>query len=327
MESLELGLGLDLVQWLQSLRTPAVEAVFAPFNPLGGTLFYLLLLPLLTWCVDASFGRRAALTFLVVVFVNLGLKLWWARPRPFHVSAAIQPSFFVRGPGIPSGHAMMAAAIWGMVAAEARRRWVTAAVLLYVFLMGLSRLVAGVHFPQDVLVGWLLGAAAVGAFAWLEPGLGRWLLARPLGLQIALGVAAGLTMLLTFRLLVPFGDPVFRRYGLLVGGTFLGGAVGIALERRFLGFSASGSLAERAGRFLLGGAVLVGLFTGARRLGGVAGAGPVAMLLPLVGYGLVGLWLSLGAPWLFVRLGWARREAASAGAAGTAGNPTGPDTV
>lgn len=189
MENLELGLGLDIVRWFESWRTPAVDAFFAPFNPIGGTLFYLLLLPLIYWCIDASFGRRALLTFLVVVWLNMCLKQWWGRPRPFQVSSAVNPSFMVRGPGLPSGHAMMATALWGMVAVRARRRWVTALVVLLIFLMGTSRLVAGVHYPQDVLAGWLLGGIAVMFFAWAEPPLAAWIRTRSLGWQIGLGAS------------------------------------------------------------------------------------------------------------------------------------------
>jgi len=314
MESLELGVGLDIVQWFQSWRTPAVEAFFSPFNPMGGTLFYLLLLPLIYWCVDASFGRRALLTFLVVVWLNMCLKQWWGRPRPLHVSDAVQPSFTARGPGLPSGHAMMATALWGMVAAHARRRPVVCLLIAYIGLMGVSRLVAGVHFPQDVLVGWLLGGASVAFFVWAEPPLAAWIRSRGSGCQVGLAVAATASMVVGFRMIAPWGAPVFWRYGIMLAGMFLGSAVGFVLERRLVRFQAAGRLVHRVSRFLLGGAVLLGLFLGTRHLTRAMGSNPrlPGLLLVFGGYAITGLWLSLGAPWLFVTVGWSRREGSHA---------------
>ncbi len=310
MEHLELGLGLDIIRWFESWRSPAVEAFFGPFNPLGGTLFYLLLLPLLYWCINASFGRRALLTFLGVVWLNMSLKGWWARPRPFQVSSAVHPMFIARGPGLPSGHAMMATTLWGMVAATVRRRWVTALLVLFIFLMGTSRMVAGVHYPQDVLVGWLLGGLAVVFFVWAEPPLVAWIRARSLGGQLGLAATTTLAMLAVFRLFSPFGAPVYRHYAIMLAGMFLGSGVGFALEQRWVGFRAQGRLLHRGLRLLSGGAVLLGMFFALRRLGHTLDDAPlfVGLVSLLVGYAVLGLWLSLGAPWLFVRLGWAPRD-------------------
>ena len=42
------------------------------------------------------------------------------------------------------------------------QRWlVTAAALLFAFSMGLSRMVLGVHYPTDVVVGWITGSVTV----------------------------------------------------------------------------------------------------------------------------------------------------------------------
>jgi len=82
-------------------------------------------------------------------------------------------------------------------------------------------------------------------------------------------------------------------------GATLGVGVGVVLERRLVRFDTEGTTVRRAERFVIGVVVLVGLWVGPRAL--LAGLEP-AVLLRLVRYGLVGGWVTLGAPWLFVRI-------------------------
>jgi hypothetical protein len=205
---------------------------------------------------------------------------------------------------------MMATALWGLVALQVRRRPVTALVLAFVTLMGLSRMVAGVHYPQDVLAGWLLGGLAVVAWWRYEPRLSAWLGGQSLGRQLGLALGASAALLCAFRCLAPFSAPVFTRYGAMISGLFLGSAVGLALEAHALGFDAGGRLSSRLTRLLVGGAPLVGLVwalrTGMRAL--PASGSAESTFLALGGYAVIGLWISLGAPWLLCTLGLARAK-------------------
>jgi undecaprenyl-diphosphatase len=94
----------------------------------------------------------------VVSYVLKGL---FFRPRPDvvpHLREAFSTSF-------PSGHAMQSAIIYltlgAMLMRVAERRLTkiycfTAAAVL-TFLVGLSRIYLGVHYPTDVLAGWIVG--------------------------------------------------------------------------------------------------------------------------------------------------------------------------
>jgi undecaprenyl-diphosphatase len=57
--------------------------------------------------------------------------------------------------GFPSSHASNIAASLGIFAAFYRKA--TIPCILAIFLVGLSRIVVGVHYPADVLGGWMLG--------------------------------------------------------------------------------------------------------------------------------------------------------------------------
>ncbi len=123
-------------------------------------------------------GDRLSMGMLALVgaggfLINTALKLLFDRPRP-----SVLPMLSDSDPwSFPSGHAMMTLAIFLALAVligdSVRGKWmrstlVTAAVTISAF-VGFSRMYLGVHYPSDVLAGWLAGTA------WLSA---CWLIAR-----------------------------------------------------------------------------------------------------------------------------------------------------
>ncbi|MFC6659727.1 phosphatase PAP2 family protein [Deinococcus multiflagellatus] len=126
---------------------------------------------------------------MAVVFVLIPAWLWQRR-RPADAASALlglgsavgtafvmkllfhraRPELWPRlvaetGASFPSGHATVAAALATCVALLLWRtplRWPgAAACLLYALLSGAARLALGVHYPSDVLAGWLTGWVCV----------------------------------------------------------------------------------------------------------------------------------------------------------------------
>jgi undecaprenyl-diphosphatase len=108
--------------------------------------------------------------------INAALKAGYARARPVlvpHLTEVADTSF-------PSGHAMGSAAVYlslGLLLARVLRRriektYAIASAMLLTLLVGASRVYLGVHYPTDVLAGWLAGIAwalACGAVAeWID---------------------------------------------------------------------------------------------------------------------------------------------------------------
>ena len=95
--------------------------------------------------------------------LNGALKSLFARPRPTvvpHLTEVLAESF-------PSGHAMLSAIVYLTLGAllaqltEHRRLklYVLGCALLLSFVIGLTRVYLGVHYPTDVLGGWVAGLA------------------------------------------------------------------------------------------------------------------------------------------------------------------------
>ena len=95
------------------------------------------------------------------LLLNKGLKLYYSRPRPDYVT----PLHYVDSHSFPSGHALLAAVIYLTLGALLARFVATRQLKVYVlgvgvllaFIVGVSRVYLGVHYPTDVLAGWTAG--------------------------------------------------------------------------------------------------------------------------------------------------------------------------
>lgn len=90
------------------------------------------------------------------------LKAMFAQPRPYVVLDVIEPMFRLGvWDSFPSGHAMFFSAL--SVAMYHYHRNLGALFVLVTVLIGVARVMAGVHFPIDILAGFGFG----GGGAWL----------------------------------------------------------------------------------------------------------------------------------------------------------------
>jgi undecaprenyl-diphosphatase len=84
------------------------------------------------------------------------LKILFRVPRPFDIFSQVHPLFPESGYSFPSGHAtffMALAATIFLLHKKAGYIFISFAVLI-----GVARIVGGVHFPSDILGGFVLGA-------------------------------------------------------------------------------------------------------------------------------------------------------------------------
>jgi membrane-associated phospholipid phosphatase len=104
--------------------------------------------------------RRVGFVFataFVALGVTLALKSAFALPRP--------PGAGTDGYGFPSGHALGATVVWGTAALAldwSRRRLRLAVASVAVPVVAASRVVIGVHYLVDVVVGTVVGVAVIG---------------------------------------------------------------------------------------------------------------------------------------------------------------------
>jgi len=289
--------GITVIVAMQRAGQPVMRPVFLAFTYLGEEQFYFLLLPLLLWCVDPALGVRLSVVFLFSIHFNTSLKDLLAQPRPYDLRPEIRLSA-AHGYGLPSGHAQSAVVVWGVLAGAIRRRWAWAAAALLALLIGLSRVYLGVHFPTDVLAGWGIGVAVLGLYLAVGGHVERWLSSCRLREQLVMAVAVPFALFV----LHPAKDTTSTM------GALAGLGVGVSLSRRYLPVAGSGPRWHCMLRFLAGGTLVLAVYFALRLL--IPGEGSSHYLYSrFLRYLAVGLTMSLGAPWLFLRLGLAGKTA------------------
>jgi membrane-associated phospholipid phosphatase len=312
-----LDFGIRLIVSLQGLGDGLVTPMKL-FSFLGTEEFFMLALPILYWCVDSMLGIRVALLLMFSTSLNGALKLAFHAPRPYWYSPNVHGLASETSFGFPSNHSQNAAVLWGLMAAYIRKWWAWLAAVLIILFIGLSRLYLGVHFPHDVLFGWLIG----GLILWMtlrfwDP-LAVWAKKQTARWQV---LAAFLVSLVLFLLpLIPYiwlkitnwqPSQVWASYDAAKAisiedcatsaGTFFGLLVGLVWLARQGGFQTKCVWWKLVLRYLLG---VAGIFIIRYGLKAIFPEGETILSYSLryLRYALIGFWVTGGAPWTFVRL-------------------------
>ena len=282
--------GVNVVLWFQQF-SPTFDVFFKGLTFLGDEEFFLLFLPLIFWCIDRRVGSRLLFLFLCSAFINSAAKVLVNQPRPFHYDSSVKQIVKASGGGLPSGHTQSTVVLWGYLSYRFRKKmlWILTGFLIVG--VPLSRIYLGVHFPTDIIGGYVLGILLLWGFIWLLPRIEAWMSDMELKWQLAMALFLPLGLILV--------SPGNDRNCLTAGATLWGFAVGMVLERHWIGFSAAGVWWKRTLRFLIGFVVLFGLWLGLRL--GFEGLEPDSMFR-VIRYATVGLWCSAGAPWMFMHL-------------------------
>ncbi len=309
---------LPIIEAIQTFMK-TLQPVWAAITFLGDEAFYLLFMPLVYWCIDAMFGFRIGVMLMLSAFSNGFLKLIFKSPRPYWLTDKIVGVVHHGSFGLPSGHAMNAAAIWGWTAREINRTWVKWVMGVLIFLIGFSRLVLGVHFISDVLLGWFIGGMLVWIFARNLEKLRDNLARKPLSQKLLLALLTSLLVLALPLLITRLSkgwqiptewvarggelDPMSMDGNITVAGLWLGLTAGFAILLHQKGILSAGLGSwQKIVRYLVG---IIGVFALYAGLGAILprDLGVISMVLRYVRYMLVGLWVTWWSPALFQKLG------------------------
>ena len=255
--SLEEGIGLDIIVWLQANSTGFLDTLATFLDLMGGSIGYLVLLPIVYWSVDRELGRRLLIVLTAALFLLIGAKELFSRPRPFVAAPdVVLPLFETDGFGFPSGHVGLSISLWGYIAlyySSCKNRWVFAVLGIYILLMAYARMVAGVHYPQDVIGGFLIGLALI---LFLYTNLARMDAAWsgiPVVVQAIIITVAGVVCAFLLQ-----DDPS----GVANSGIIIGGGLGAIVTHRYARYNAGGTLRRRLIRYIVGIVLTINVFIG-----------------------------------------------------------------
>lgn len=316
--------GIIIINWLQSLGnwlTPIMKLV----TDLGSEPFYLLIAPALVWCIDSRLGMRLGIFLMINGMVNASIKVAFHEPRPYWYTSDVkvfgspENSF-----GLPSGHSQNAVVIWGALAERVKRRWAWVIAILLMFFIGLSRIYLGLHFPHDVLLGWLIGAVVLWLLLHFEKPILTWFKKFSTWAQIVMVFLFSLVLILIVLLAQltlggwslpmqwvinahlafpsePEITPLSYHNFLTSAGAFLGLAAGWIWIVNLGGFSTKDVWWKLVLRYPIGLVGVLGLYLVPSMLF-MDSETFISYVIRYVRYAIIGFWISGLAPWLFVKV-------------------------
>ena len=154
------------------LSNPYFDIITPHISNIGGLPFYavvLLIAFIITrkGCFNTSkyygLAKLACASLILTVIIAGTLKLMFNQPRPYlvleHVrllTTSVDPNSF------PSGHTATTASTMTILFLNAKKYFTRANLIkcfavIYVFLIGFTRIYIGMHYPFDVLIGGIVG--------------------------------------------------------------------------------------------------------------------------------------------------------------------------
>lgn len=317
-------IGIRLILFIQNFSW--LEAPMRFFSFLGSEYFFLFVLPVIYWCIDSALGFRVGVILLFTGGLNDILKMVMRGPRPYWLSTQVKTFSAESSFGAPSGHSQSSTVVWGALADHFGKAWAWIVAIIIIFLIGFSRMFLAVHFPHDVLIGWILGALTLWPFIALWNSVAAWAKQKSFLQQIVLALTVSLVMVLfgglafyglhgyvlpqewmtnALRAGDPLPAPVSMDVTLTSAGTLFGLLAGLAWINRRGGYQVSGPVGKRILSFVIGLIGVLILYLGLK-LVFPSGDWPAAYFFRYLRYALVGFWISGGAPWLFFHFKIAR---------------------
>lgn len=237
---------ITLMQWIQQLGNFG-DSLATSMTMLGEDLVMIGILGMIYWGINKYWARQTFTTFVMAALSGAMIKNVVLRRRPYMDHKEIRcprladPSadpldISKQGFSCPSLHAANTTSIFGTLAAQAKKRWFTILTSILLVMVGCSRVMLGVHYPTDVLLGWALGISAMVLSAWMTRRI-----RNPLIHMAIIGLAA-----------LPgwffcISDEFYTVYGLV-----LGVYLGFWLDDRFIHFKNTRSIPLMVIRTLLG---------------------------------------------------------------------------
>jgi len=227
----------------------------------GSANFYFLFTMLLYVVWEKRLAVRLTVVVLLTVAFNDLLKLFIKNPRPFVADGTYNEKWAVPPAeakslaleySTPSGHAMGSSAFYSYLFAFTRNRFIRLGLVLLVIVIGVSRPYLGVHYVEDVLLGWGLGLLfGLIAIRYTERLANRWR-GVPYGVQIAITVVGCAALwLLAFAFNHWQIDSQLREVT-LYSGWLTGVVIACPLELRIVNFDPrSGRPAVKFIRYIL----------------------------------------------------------------------------
>ena len=280
---------LRSAEFTYSMVSVTVENVlvflfFQVITTLGSEGFFLIFLSAIYWSYNKLLGFWGLVVMPLSIFVTSEIPKDLIRlPRP-DVPGVTVPTYT-----FPSGHTSGAVSVWGYLAIMLKQRWLWIGALVIMFLVGLSRVMLGYHFPGDVLGGIVTGIIFLVIFFSMGVRLVENNWKEKIGFYQLICIALIIPLAMSF---IP------ATFAPRLMGYMAGASLGYLLQKEILNFSTVGDWRQHLGRSLLGMSVIAVIIPGFDL---VLPEG--IHLITYIQHALATFWSTFLAPWCFIKVG------------------------
>ena len=238
---------LNIIRAIQSIANPFLDGLFQFITMFGEEAILIPLIAVIYWAFNKRMGEFIAYASLTSVLVNGAIKDIFKAKRPIgepgirslRVETATGYSF-------PSGHTQGTASFWSAIAIYLKNNYMYAISALIIILVAISRLYLGVHYPKDVLFGAIFGILTSS-------------IAYKLFNKVNNKISLYFGTFIVFMPVLLYAHSADFIKGM---GTFLGFALGIYVEKKYVNFSVEGKSVNKILRVVIGLAILILLKVG-----------------------------------------------------------------
>jgi len=243
---LVVGIILVVLDYNEALyiENSIVQIIFEIITFTGTGLPLIILIAIFSFTYDKRFAKNFFFLMFFTGLTNMTLKDIFKEPRPLtNITKEAERGYSAPGYGFPSGHAQMAASIWGYTAYrfkdKARANLIPIILSVFIFLVALSRAIIGVHSLKQIVWGLLIGIMVLIAFLYLEPIISEKINYLSLSMKLILAIIVPILIAIIGPLAFPEFAGVGRNFYAALGGVLFGLFVGYVLEGEYVKYEPS----------------------------------------------------------------------------------------
>lgn len=259
---------IDIINRIRESITPFFDSLFKFITNFGGQEVLILAIVIVYFVFSKKLGQRIAFTIFGSLLVNNSLKSMIDRVRPFNHSNANYTLgedvlSDATGQSFPSGHAQNSSVSYTSIALTFKKNYIWIISIVLIVLVALSRIMIGVHYPTDVIVGAVLG-----------------IILSFIGIKLHMKYENDFSKQLTLYIIVaiiflPFvliyinkvkTDYVAYKDLFTIYGFYIGYIAAVYLEKKYVDFDESMSIKFRIIRAILAIVIVLGLLLGIKAI-------------------------------------------------------------